>query len=83
MAKAKAPAAAAATTTAKPKIDRAARNKRRMEKAAAHTPKVARGTARANRRAAAQKSGLQGEGFPQIWAQYRELELKHKAPVSA
>ena len=77
MAKAKAPAAASAATTTKPKIDRAARNKKRMEKKAAHPPKVARGTARAARRAkAAQGYNPASNNFPDVWAEFRKNEGK-------
>lgn len=77
MAKAKAPAAAGAAPTIKPKVDRAARNKKRMEYAAAHPPKVARGTARANRRAkAAQGYNPASNNFPEVWAEFRKNEGK-------
>lgn len=83
MAKPKSPVAA----TAPSKVVKTEQNARRRQANAAtfaefkknHKPKVARGTARSKRRAAAAASGLKGETFSAIWQQFRETE-KPAAP---
>ena len=78
MAKPNSPAAAGAPS----KSVKSEQNARRRQANAAafaefkknHPPKVARGTARAKRRAAAQQSGLKGENFSSVWQQFRAAE---------
>lgn len=76
-----------ATSAAPSKSLRSEQNSRRRQAAnaafiefkKANQPKVARGTARAKRRAAAAASGLKGESFSDIWMQFKAAEKQAPA----
>lgn len=53
---------------------RAARNARNLARNKAKVIKVPKGTARANRRAAAAKANTSGQAFREVWAKFREME---------
>ena len=81
MSKAKSPAAAPAAPvnrTAANAARRQAKAKAFAEYKQAHKPKVARGTKRAQRRAAAAK--LTGATFVEKWAEFCKLEAERNNP---